>query len=111
MKRRRPDVRPPRNASFSTGFAASEPSAQAAVDAGELLVHHAAGADVEVPHLGVAHLPAGRPTASPDASSFVHGRVANTSSRQGVRACEMAFPGPGSARPEAVHDDKACAEG
>ena len=27
------------------------------VDARELLVHHAAGADVQVPHFGVAHLP------------------------------------------------------
>ena len=36
------------------------PGIDGAVDAGELLVHHATGADIQMPDLGIAHLPLGQ---------------------------------------------------
>ena len=71
------------------------------VDARELLVDDAAGADVEVPDLGVAHLPLGQPDGEPGARErrpraareqpVEVGRVARAS-----RRC----PAGGSARPK-----------
>ena len=43
------------------------------VDPHEILVDHPARADGQVADLGVPHLPGGRPTASPEASSVVCG--------------------------------------
>ena len=44
--------------------------------------------------------PAGKPTASPEAASFVHEHVSNKWSSVGVFASDTALPGPGSARPK-----------
>ena len=44
--------------------------------------------------------PAGKPTASPEAASFVHEHVSNRRSSVGVFASDTALPGPGSARPK-----------
>ena len=45
-----------RNSIVDHGIIADGAGAASHVDARELLMHHAAGADVEMPHLGVAHL-------------------------------------------------------
>ena len=44
--------------------------------------------------------PAGRPTASPDASSLHMGASPKSASKYGVFAREIALPGPGSAKPK-----------
>ena len=51
-----PRSRARRNAETSASFSKNEPSAIGAVDALEVLVEHAAGADRQVADLGVAHL-------------------------------------------------------
>ncbi len=69
-------------------------------DAREVLVDDAAGADVQVAHLGVAHLArAAAPRQVPEASSVPWGYVASRRSNDGVRARLMALPGPAAARP------------
>ena len=45
-----------RNSIVDHGIIADGAGAASHVDTRELLMHHAAGADVEMPHLGVAHL-------------------------------------------------------
>ena len=70
------------------------------VDAHQVLVEHAAGADRQMADLGVAHLPGGRPTASPEASSVVCGYSAQSRSKTGVSASSTALPGPGGAQPQ-----------
>ena len=83
---RRPGRAAAANASFSTGFAASEPSAQARLMRVSSWNTTRPAPMLRCPTSELPICPAGRPTASPDASSLVHGRVANTSSRHGVRA-------------------------
>ena len=85
--------------------------AAGAVDARELLEHHAPRADVEVAHLRVAHLPLRQ------AHGLAGGRQAR-GGRLGEQAVEHRRCGQrdGVARArlgqaEAVHDDKACGKG
>src|ERR1044071_116 len=69
----------------------------------EVLEEDATRADGEVPHFGVAHLARRqphRPPASPEAFSVVCGYSAQRRSKTGVRASEIAFPGPGGAHPQ-----------
>ena len=47
------------------GFVKKLPSAIDCVDADEVLLHHPAGAEVQMPHLAVAHLPARQPNRLP----------------------------------------------
>ena len=71
------------------------------VDPGELLVDDPAGADVEVPDLGVAHLPLGQPDGQPgarDRRPWVRARRGGRGSASS--ASVTALPGPGSARPK-----------
>ena len=56
----------------------------------------AAGADVEVPDLGVAHLALGKADAGPDAVSVVCGIAPRAASKTGVCASATALPGPGA---------------
>ena len=81
------------------------------VDAGELLEHHAPGADVEVSHLGVAHLPRGQAHGlarclelgpRTGGEHLVEARRARL--RDGVSRARLG-------QAEAVHDDKACGKG
>ena len=87
------------NASFSTGFAASEPSAQARLMRVSSWNTTRPAPMLRCPTSELPICPSGRPTASPDASRRVHGRSANILSRFGVSASEMALPEPGRAKP------------
>ena len=104
---RRPWRRPARRTRFSKKL----PSSIAEVDAREVLVDDAAGADVEVADLGVAHL----------ARRQAHGRAgrvedavrvlgAASRSKTGVSARLTALSGPGGATPQpssTIEDDRA----
>ena len=94
-----PGSRAAANASPSTGFAASEPSAQARLMRVSSWYTTRPAPMLRCPTSELPIWPSGRPTASPEASSRVCGHVANRRSRFGVLAREMALPGPGSARP------------
>ena len=103
----RPSATAPSIASASTGFSKSEPSSIGEVDARELLVDDAPGADVEVPDLGVAHLSLGQPDRQPGARrASCTGTSAKSASRFGVLAGATALPGHGRGHAEAVHDDE-----
>jgi len=70
------------------------------VDAREVLVDDAAGADVEMPDFRVAHLALGRPTCSSDASIVVCGAVARRPVQCGIAACAIALSGAASRLPK-----------
>ena len=69
-------------------------------DAREVLVDDAAGADVEVPDLGVAHLARRQADGRPGGVERAVRVPATSRSKTGVRARLMALPGPGGAQPQ-----------
>ena len=93
------------------GVIADGAGAASHVDARELLMHHTAGADVEMPHLGVAHLTVWK--AHGLSRGFKLGvRAGFEQLVEHRRGCQR----HGVARTrwrqaQAVHDDQACREG
>ena len=71
-----------------------------AADAGQILEHHPAGADVGVPHLGVAHLALGKTHVQPGGGQAAAGVFRKILSRFGVRAAAMALPARSSHTPK-----------
>ena len=80
------------------------------VDTRELLMHHAAGADVEMPHLGVAHLPLRQANSLP--RSFKLGvRAGFEQLIEHRRGCQRyGIARTRRRQAQAIHDDQACRE-
>ena len=70
------------------------------VDAGQILQHETAGADVEMSDLGIAHLPRRQADVPPDVCKKAWGQVAHKRSKLGVRACRMALSAASSRQPQ-----------
>ena len=90
------------------GVIADGAGAACHVDARELLMHHAAGADVEMPDLGVAHLPLRQAHGLPrrfelGVRAGFEQLVENRRGRQ-----RNGISGTRGGQAQAVHDDQAC---
>ncbi len=84
-----------------TSFLAMEPSLRhGVVDARKLLEHDAAGTDVEVTHLGVAHLAVGKTHVLARKRRAWCGVLSYRLSRKGVLAAATAFSPSAGARPQ-----------
>ncbi len=67
------------------------------VEPRDVHVHHASGANVQVPYFAVAHLPVGSPTKRPLVCTSVLGNSRSNLSYVGLRASEIAFDFEGGA--------------
>jgi hypothetical protein len=70
------------------------------VDPDQILHHHPPGADVEVPHLRIAHLPLGQPHVTARGAQESPRALGQSASKQGVRAWRTALSASFSRQPQ-----------